>query len=92
MGIIATTRVVTGSEKNLRPNLIQPGNREWVTVIEGVNASGWFLPPMFILKGKNHLACQVKVICALSTDVTLADVILVLSVFVQVGQEFVLSG
>lgn len=54
MGIIATTRVVTGSEKNLRPNLIQPGNREWVTVIEGVNASGWFLPPMFILKGKNH--------------------------------------
>lgn len=38
------------------------------------------------------LACQVKVICALSTDVTLADVILVLSDFVQVGQEFVLSG
>ena len=38
------------------------------------------------------LACQGKVICALSTDVTLADVILVLSVFVQVGQEFVLSG
>ncbi|KAL1960771.1 hypothetical protein VTO42DRAFT_6601 [Malbranchea cinnamomea] len=32
-GIIATTRVATGSERNLRPNLIQPGNREWVTVI-----------------------------------------------------------
>ncbi|KAL1959486.1 hypothetical protein VTO42DRAFT_1931 [Malbranchea cinnamomea] len=56
MGIIATTRVVTGSEKNLCPNLIQPGNREWVTVIEGVNACGWFLPSMFILKGKNHQA------------------------------------
>ncbi|KAL1955563.1 hypothetical protein VTO42DRAFT_8442 [Malbranchea cinnamomea] len=56
MGIIATTRVVTGSEKNLCPNLIQPGNQEWITVIQGVNASGWFLPPMFILKGKNHQA------------------------------------
>jgi hypothetical protein len=56
MGIIATMRVVTGSEKNLRPKLIQPGNREWATVIEGVNACGWCLPPMFILKGKNHQA------------------------------------
>jgi hypothetical protein len=26
MGIIATIRVVTRSEKNLRPKLIQPGN------------------------------------------------------------------
>ncbi|KAL1956449.1 hypothetical protein VTO42DRAFT_7247 [Malbranchea cinnamomea] len=26
------------------------------SVIEGVNACGWFLPPMFILKGKNHQA------------------------------------
>ncbi|KAL1953291.1 hypothetical protein VTO42DRAFT_3036 [Malbranchea cinnamomea] len=28
MGVIAITRVVTGSEKNLHLNLIQPGNRE----------------------------------------------------------------
>jgi RecB family endonuclease NucS len=28
MGIIATLKAVTGSEKNLRPKLIQPGNRE----------------------------------------------------------------
>jgi hypothetical protein len=56
MGVIATMRVITGSEKNLRPKLIQPGNREWVTVIEGINACGWSLPPMIILKGKNHQA------------------------------------
>ncbi|KAL1960690.1 hypothetical protein VTO42DRAFT_6520 [Malbranchea cinnamomea] len=56
MGMIETTRVVTGSEKNLRPSLTQSGNREWVTVIQGVNASGWCLPPMFIVKGKNHQA------------------------------------
>jgi hypothetical protein len=28
MGVIAIIRVVTGSKKNLRPKLIQPGNRE----------------------------------------------------------------
>ncbi|KAL1952664.1 hypothetical protein VTO42DRAFT_4565 [Malbranchea cinnamomea] len=68
MGIIATTRVVTDSEKNLRPNLIQPENRELATVIQGVNASGWYLPPMFIVKGKNHRLpgirlrdCQIEV-------------------------------
>jgi hypothetical protein len=54
--IIATVRVITGSEKNLRPKLIQPENREWVTVIEGVNACDWSLPPMIILKSKNHQA------------------------------------
>jgi hypothetical protein len=56
MGVIAIIRVITGSKKNLRPKLIQPGNREWVTVIEAVNACGWSLPPMIILKGKNHQA------------------------------------
>jgi hypothetical protein len=56
MGIIAIIRVVTRSEKNLRPKLIQPGNREWVTVIEGVNAYGWSLPLIIILKSKNHQA------------------------------------
>jgi hypothetical protein len=40
IGVITTIRIVTGSEKNLRPKLIQPENREWVTVIEGVNACG----------------------------------------------------
>jgi hypothetical protein len=28
MGVIATIKVITGSEKSLRPKLIQPGNRE----------------------------------------------------------------
>jgi hypothetical protein len=48
--------MITGSEKNLCPKLIQPGNQEWVTVIKAVNAYGWSLPPMIILKGKNHQA------------------------------------
>ncbi|KAL1954183.1 hypothetical protein VTO42DRAFT_1539 [Malbranchea cinnamomea] len=56
MGVIGTAKVVTGSERTLRPKHVQPGNKEWVTVVEGVNATGWSLPPMIILKGKWHQA------------------------------------
>jgi RecB family endonuclease NucS len=33
MGVISTAKVVTGSERRSAPLAIQPGNREWVTVI-----------------------------------------------------------
>jgi hypothetical protein len=32
--------------------LAQPGNREWATVIQGVNATGWALPPFIILAAR----------------------------------------
>ena len=54
MGMIATARVVTQAERQSRPNLVQPGNREWVTAIETISASGWVLPPMVIFAGKTH--------------------------------------
>jgi hypothetical protein len=38
MGIISTGAVVTGSERQGQPKSIQQGNREWTTVIQGVNA------------------------------------------------------
>lgn len=38
MGYISTGMVVTASERRNRPNTVQPGNREWVTVIQGINA------------------------------------------------------
>ena len=41
MGKITTQLVVTGSERRGRPKAIQPGNREWVTVIQAINAAGW---------------------------------------------------
>jgi hypothetical protein len=53
MGVITTTQVVTSAEK-ARTDAIQPGNREWVTVIESVNSTGWNLPPLIIFKGKLH--------------------------------------
>lgn len=40
MGIISTTMVVTSSERRDRPKLAQPGNREWVTEIQGINSQG----------------------------------------------------
>jgi hypothetical protein len=55
MGLTATARVITRSEYYGRRALLQLGNREWVTVIECTNASGWALPPCVILKGKVFL-------------------------------------
>ena len=54
MGVIATAKVVTKSDTKGRPFLIQPGNREWVTVIESINSTGWVLPPMIVFAGKTH--------------------------------------
>ena len=54
MGMIATAKVIIYADKRTRPSLIQPGNREWVTVIESINASGWVLPPVVIFAGKTH--------------------------------------
>jgi hypothetical protein len=33
MGIISLMKVVIGAERRARPELVQPGNYEWVTVI-----------------------------------------------------------
>jgi hypothetical protein len=52
IGLITTTRVISRSEYYGRRALLQPGNREWVTVIECTNAAGWVLPPCVIFKGK----------------------------------------
>jgi hypothetical protein len=55
MGILSGAKVVTSSERRGRPRSKQPGNREWVTVIQAVCADGWVVPPYFIVMGKNHL-------------------------------------
>ena len=56
MGIIFAGMVVTTSDGLSRAKLAQPGNREWATVIQGVNALGWTIPPFIILAGQYHLA------------------------------------
>ena len=54
IGVIATTKVVTSTDRRTRPSLAQPGNREWVTIVEAINASGWILRPMIIFASKTH--------------------------------------
>ena len=56
MGIITPSMVVTRAERNGRAKTVQPGNREWATVIQGVNALGWCVPPFIVVKGAYHLA------------------------------------
>lgn len=56
MGMIQPSMVVTHAERRARPKGVQPGNREWATVIQGVNATGWCIPPYILLKGAYHLA------------------------------------
>ena len=52
MGKILSQLVITASEGYGKKKRIQPGNREWVTVIQGVGASGRWLPPFIIFAGK----------------------------------------
>lgn len=52
MGVIKGQMVFTGSEKRSNPKRIQPGSREWVTIIQGICAAGWAIPPFVIFGGK----------------------------------------
>ncbi|KAG6989111.1 hypothetical protein FocnCong_v021118 [Fusarium oxysporum f. sp. conglutinans] len=56
MGIIFACMVVTTSDGRGKAKLAQPVNREWATVIQGVNAQGWAIPPFIILAAQYHLA------------------------------------
>ncbi|KAF5269036.1 hypothetical protein FOXYS1_31 [Fusarium oxysporum] len=56
MGLIMAGMAVTGSERQGRPKAVQPGNREWITVIQAVNAEGQAIPPFIIGAGQYHLA------------------------------------
>ena len=43
-------KVITGTNRAGRPRTIQPGNREWVTIIECINALGVIIPLLVIFK------------------------------------------
>jgi hypothetical protein len=54
MGVIFAGMVVTTSDGRGKAKLAQPSNREWATVIQGVNALGWVIPPFIILAAQYH--------------------------------------
>lgn len=52
MGMIVSQSFITGSDKQGKSKKIQPGNREWVTLIQGVGATGKRIPAFLIFAGK----------------------------------------
>jgi hypothetical protein len=52
MGKISSQLVVTGSEKPGKQKKLQPGDREWITLVQGVAATGRVIPPFLIFAGK----------------------------------------
>ena len=60
MGITVTLKVVTSSNTIGRAVNIQPGNRDQVIAIKGINASSWSIPPFIILSGKLHQVSQYR--------------------------------
>jgi hypothetical protein len=56
MGVILLAIVVTTSDRQGRAKMRQPSNREWGTVIQGVNLYGWAILLFIVISGKNYLA------------------------------------
>ncbi|EED17233.1 conserved hypothetical protein [Talaromyces stipitatus ATCC 10500] len=56
MGISSTAKVICSSDRSGKPSLIQPGNREWVTVVECVGSTGTVVPPLIIFKSGTNRA------------------------------------
>jgi hypothetical protein len=48
--------VVTQAEYYGQQSILQPGNREWVTVVKAICADGYSLPPCVIFKGQVAIA------------------------------------
>ena len=55
MGLTTITKVVTRADLHGKCQVIQPGNHEWITLIECISSTGWALPPCIIFKGKVHI-------------------------------------
>ena len=55
MANAGAAKVVSILASVYRACAIQPGSREWTTVIEAINSMGWRVPPMLILAGKVHI-------------------------------------
>jgi hypothetical protein len=52
IGKISSQLVVTGSEKPGKQKKLQPGDREWITLVQGVSATGRSILPFLIFAGK----------------------------------------
>ena len=55
MGVISSGMVVISSERRSYTKLVQPGNRQWVTLIQGINSQG-YIKLFIVVAGKYHLS------------------------------------
>ena len=60
MRVIAITKVITESERAERSCTIQPGNHEWITVIETVSACDITISSLIIFKAVIHQTAWYK--------------------------------
>jgi hypothetical protein len=56
IGVISPSIVITRADRKGRRKKVQPGNKEWATVIACINSEGCEIPPFLIVKGTYHLA------------------------------------
>jgi hypothetical protein len=56
MGMICPSMVVTRSDRRGKGKAVQPGNREWATVITCISGDGFDMPPFLLVHGQYHLA------------------------------------
>jgi hypothetical protein len=56
IGVIGSIKIFTGAERCTRPELIQPGDRKWVTVIQSICAAGYATPLFIIYKGRVYIS------------------------------------
>jgi len=60
LGVIGLIKVVTGAERRARPELVQPGDREWVTEVQSICAARYAIPPFIIYKGRVYISTWYK--------------------------------
>jgi hypothetical protein len=56
IGVIECGMVITGAERHGKAESVQSGNREWITVIQTINAEVWAVQPFIVVAGQYHLA------------------------------------
>ncbi|KAL2887357.1 hypothetical protein HOO65_050478 [Ceratocystis lukuohia] len=56
MGMIASRMVITGAEGRRKAKSIQLESREWITVIQAINAEGCAIPPFIVVASQDHIA------------------------------------
>jgi cytochrome b subunit of formate dehydrogenase len=60
MGVISSIKVIIGLERYTRPKLVQPGDWEWVTIIQSICAAGYAIPPFIMYKGRVYILAWYK--------------------------------